>query len=438
MKPGTTTTIVWGRGGGKSWFMRTVIYLLVAKYFGKPRYNKVTGKKVEGINGVRVVILMPTFQQFKKVHETLMMNELESDQWKFLGGVYNKSSMRVTFADGSWIQVISAEKGDNARGVRADFLCVDEADDIDIEIMEAITLPFFTEVHSLAMTLMSGTPKRSKYGLLYRGYHKWPNDPELKGKCFGFHHSCYDFPEHVSQDQLRFIKQTTTPEIFEREYMVSFSATEGLVYDIFKPDFHVREPPKNIRYHGFIIGGDWGYNDPNCQLVIGIQGSGNDTVLWVLDEWYETKKVLDDCVNNAVRFNQLYPNAYWYYDPSRPDSILTMRRKAGINIKGAENDIEDGIAAVANRMLIRNRYDVDENPIEQYSQIYVSPKCKNLLEELGKYRRKRDPRNKEVVLETPEDKYNHACDALRYAIFTHFGKVCSRIDKDESSFKQNY
>jgi len=37
------------------------------------------------------------------------------------------------------------------------------------------------------------------------------------------------------------------------------------------------------------------------------------------------------------------------------------------------------------------------------------------------YRRKRDPRDLDRVLDTPEDRNNHAMDAIRYAIFTRFG-----------------
>jgi hypothetical protein len=46
----------------------------------------------------------------------------------------------------------------------------------------------------------------------------------------------------------------------------------------------------------------------------------------------------------------------------------------------------------------------------------------NLIAELGKYRRKADPRDKDRYLEDIMDRWNHAADALRYPIFNRFGE----------------
>jgi phage terminase large subunit len=53
--------------------------------------------------------------------------------------------------------------------------------------------------------------------------------------------------------------------------------------------------------------------------------------------------------------------------------------------------------------------------------MYVHPRCKNFLDEIGKYRRKRDPKNLDRILEDIEDRNNHAMDACRYCTYTRFG-----------------
>jgi hypothetical protein len=51
----------------------------------------------------------------------------------------------------------------------------------------------------------------------------------------------------------------------------------------------------------------------------------------------------------------------------------------------------------------------------------VSRKCPRTIEEFGKYRRKRDPRNADKFLDEIEDKNNHCMDSVRYPIFSRFG-----------------
>jgi phage terminase large subunit len=88
-----------------------------------------------------------------------------------------------------------------------------------------------------------------------------------------------------------------------------------------------------------------------------------------------------------------------------------------VRIEGAENAIDDGVSCVADKFFIRK---VDGR--EPYAKLYVDPSCKNLIRELGLYRRKRDPRNRERVLDDIQDKDNHAADSIRYALMTRFGK----------------
>jgi hypothetical protein len=407
LNPNSTVCIPWGRGGGKSYFQRLAWYLTVAKWDGRRRPGAPT-------TGVRIVLVMPTLEQAKKVHATLMLDELsDPEKWGWLGGVVNRTEWRVTFPGGSWIQFVTAERAKNIRGLRCDFVCVDEADDVDPEILDAIVVPWFSEPHSLRMVLIGGTPTRGRHGLLYRT-HRRGQEREFFDH-HSFHASCYDFPKFVDPLAVEKAKRETPPALFKREWLCDFDAAEGLVYgDVFSEAYHIRAVPRGTEFSKIIIGVDWGYEDPAVMLPVGVTGSGAEIQCYALEEFYKNHQTLDTLRAAAEALHRKYPRALWYADPSRPDAIEMLRR-SGIRMQGAANAIEDGILTVATMLVRRGE------PGNERSRLYIAPGCKNTIREFGMYRRKRDVRNRDQILDDPEDKHNHAMDALRYAIFSHFG-----------------
>lgn len=426
--PGSTVCLPWGRGGGKSYFQRLQWYLAVARWDGR----KIPGSKHRG---VRIVLLMPTLEQAKKVHLKLFMNELAPDgEWGFLRGVFNQQKWLASFPGGSTIQWVTSERCKNIRGLRADIVSVDECDDIDTELYDAVLVPWFTEPHSLRIRILCGTPTRGRAGLLYRSHARGSglvvdNDGNPFENHHSFHATCFDFPKYVDQKEVEKTRRETAPELFAREYLCDFDAAEGNVYPHFKEGFHVREPALGTKWREYIIGVDWGFEDPAVFVVFGIAGSGKDVTIHQLDELHVRHKTDSDLAEYARRFDVLYPNARWYADPSRPQSITSLKREAGINIVGAENAIEDGVATVADTLLVRVRppRSPDDQDVVRWAQMYVSPKCKATITEFGKYRRKRDPRNQNRILDDIQDRDNHCMDAIRYALFTHFGGPDKRI-----------
>lgn len=420
LQPGNTVCTPWGRGVGKSWFMRLCWYLLVAEWDGKLRPGA-------SQPGVRIVLLMPTLEQAKKVHAHLMLEEL-SNQWGWLKPSINRSDWRITFPGGSWIQWVTAERAKNIRGLRADVICVDEADDVEIETFDAICGPWLSETHSLGMVLISGTPTRGRYGLLYKK-HRMGLDGVANHASI---HATYrDVPEFVNVERIERERPFIEPSLFKREWECDFDAAEGLVYSMFKEDFHVRNPPAQAPFDEFLVGVDHGYEDAGVFLVAGVLGHGRDATTYVLEEVYQTQKTESWWVQKARELNKKYPQAKWYADPSQPARIEALKREAGIRIIAADNAIEDGVSAVADRFLVRRREDGSE-----YAKLYVSPSCKNYIRELGLYRRKRDPKNKERVLDDIEDKHNHVNDSCRYAIYSRFGKPSTqRIEYDDTTYQ---
>jgi len=90
--------------------------------------------------------------------------------------------------------------------------------------------------------------------------------------------------------------------------------------------------------------------------------------------------------------------------------------------------------AVADRLIIRQSDPDDERT--KYSRLYVSPKCKNLIREMGLYRRKRDSKNKDLVLDEIEDKHNHSLDSARYFLFSRFGGPSRTMSESGAGYER--
>jgi hypothetical protein len=450
----------WGRGVGKSKFVRSCWWLQVAKHDGKLRTDA-----LKPFRGVRIIMFMPTLVQAKDVHLGGIEDEIgHGGEWAFLGAKIDRQRMQVQFPGGSWIKTFPASNYNSrtSRGMRCDIISGDEIDDIDADVYDGVAVPWLSEPWSLGIELLGGTPTRGRHGLWYRMLtagklgeglrsgemgavealetpaakatieifnslpaHEWPahlpRDPELatleilKG-YYSFHATYRDAPETVSAVAVARAKATTPDATFKREWLADPDAGEGLVYPfVATPDAkgfcHVQEPPPLSTFREFHVGMDHGYSDPGVLLLCGVQGHGEDATLWVLDEHYE-REVPNYVWNDRAKnwsFAKFWP------DPSRPDRVNDIRCM-GIEVGDVDNDILAGIARLANLMFVR-----ETEGGQRYARFYVSPKCKNTIAEFGKYRRKKLPDGS--FDEKPEDKWNHAMDSARYVAVGRFGRM---------------
>lgn len=443
LRPGNNVCAPWGRGVGKSWHQRLTWYTLVAQHDGIERTNT-----LQRTRGIRIVHIMPTFKACKDIHKDLTLADLEGGgEWAWLGAKIDRTSWQISFPGGSWIKWFGAREANASRGIRCDVVTADEGDDIDPGVLDSVIKPWFTEPWSLRMRLLGGTPRRGRYGLLWREHRAGldgavARTTSLEGlspreriaviasrRNYSFHASYRDAPETVDPDyaeeQRAEYERAGKLAIFRREWDCDFDSAEGLVYPMFDPHFHVREPPENIRFSEFLVGVDFGWNDPGVYLTIGVQGQGQDAVLWVLDEVYATQRDNAWWDDRAREILAKFGSARWYCDTSRPDRIADLKKLGARAQDFDKGTIEGGVMAVANMLAIRDvasgEYS-DADPRRE-SRIYIHPHCESTISELGKYRRRRDPRNTESFLDDIEDKWNHANDSLRYCVIGRFGGV---------------
>ncbi|HEY3494729.1 MAG TPA: hypothetical protein VGK73_08595 [Polyangiaceae bacterium] len=423
--PTTDINLEWGRGGGKSWFDRFVGWTWAASADGKPRLdllkefgmldrlNADQRSMAQGVSGIRVVFLMPTLKQFKDVHGAHLKNEVET--WRHLRPKANWSEYNISFPGESWIMPFPAadHSSQRARGIRADVVICDEADDIDPSVFDSVVRPWFSEPWSLKIRLTSGTYKRGRHGLLYK--RRLAGRDIAKPRYHTIHATYRDSPEIVDLEEVEDARRNTSPGTFAREWECDPDSSEGLVY-AFEEAFHVKEPPANVVWTEMLIGCDHGWEHPGVLLLIGVIGSGRDAVCWVLEEIYEQHKDEDWWVARAKEWTDAYPNHRFYGDPSQPARLEAFRRRAKARVQDVDNSIDDGVGAVANRLAIRESEDGVRS-----ARLFVSPSCPNTIREFGIYKRKPDPMNAEQFLDDIVKRDDDAMDALRYPIFNRFG-----------------
>lgn len=450
----------WGRGVGKSWFTRLQWWQQVAKW-----EHVVRPGAPGGLTGVRITALMPTLKQFKDVHWEGIERELgKGGIWAGLAARLNRNEAQITFPGGSWIKPFpaSAHNSKTARGMRSDILSGDEIDDIDPAVYDSVAIPWLSEPWSLGIELLGGTPTRGRFGLWYRSLkagqfgrrlrrgemadaealetdvaqavisvfstlaaEDWPQgiprDPEQAAlhvlrSFYSFHATYRDAPETVSPITVASAKARTPPATFRREWEADPDAAEGLVYgDVFDEAFHVRKPPPEQVWTDILVGCDHGWEHPGVMLLIGVAGKGADATAWVLREIYASRQSDQWWKDRLREWVAWYPRHLFYGDPSQPRTLDAYKRECKARIRECDNSVEEGLRAVADRLVIR---EIDG---EKRARLYVDPCCANTIREFGMYRRKRDTRGANAFLDDVDKRNDDAMDALRYPIFNFFG-----------------
>jgi hypothetical protein len=141
--------------------------------------------------------------------------------------------------------------------------------------------------------------------------------------------------------------------------------------------------------------------------------------IYLVEEVYETKMQVEQLawkiegvyrkwgVDNDISKLKIYA------DPSEPDDIDKLDR-LGLNIRKADNNVVLGIKEVSRRLKLEHNVSKQNN---YECKFFVSKRCKNFIDEILTYSWEDDLKYQKVKKED-----DHLMDAMRYAIYNHFGK----------------
>jgi phage terminase large subunit len=185
---------------------------------------------------------------------------------------------------------------------------------------------------------------------------------------------------------------------------------------IFKDNYVVEGFTEPERVDRYFFGVDWGFaNDPMAAVRCYIH---NDE-LWITHEFYSIGVEIDDIPvalgggrseRNGATYEGIPGIKDWPIraDSARPETISYVARK-GLNITAADKwsgSVEDGITH-----------------LKGFRKIHIHERCVNTAQEFRLYSYKVDPKAKDRInpapgdiLPVPEDRFNHAIDAIRYSL----------------------
>lgn len=286
---------------------------------------------------------------------------------------FNKSFLKYTFSNGSYIEFFSTDQPDKLRGARRDILYINECNNIPFEAYQQLSIRTrnivwldFNPTHEFWVhTEVKGDPDSEELILTYK-------DNEA-------------LSENIIKEIEKARDKAKTSEYWSNWWNVYGlglqGSLEGVIFSNWKT---IPALPEDARLLG--CGLDFGYsNDPTAIVAI---YKYNDT------------RILHEVLYKKGLVNQelakYLPKTTIWADSAEPKSIEEIRR-LNIDIravtKGADS-ISFGIQVM------------------QQQKYLVTESSTNIIKELRNYCYDTDKNGK--TLNKPVDNYNHAIDAIRY------------------------
>jgi len=223
---------------------------------------------------------------------------------------------------------------------------------------------------------------------------------------------------HVSRDWYNEFFGMVSPEMRDVRKIGAFASYEGLIYPTFNTRLHTDTDVMSmlvpgVRHYRAI---DWGSGPDNAMVCLWAAKDGVGT-WYVYDEYYSTDQNMNyaDHASEIMSMHDWSDSMYYcqtYVDPASP-GLARLFTDMGIYTSSALNSVIEGIEAVRVQLTLKHGE----------SQIVIDKdRCPNLVRELQTYRweRARNSRlNPKDAAPRPLKKDDHACDALRYLIFTN-------------------
>ena len=290
----------------------------------------------------------------------------------------NKSNLKYTFANNSYIEFFSVDQPDKLRGARRDILFINEANNVSFEAYNQLAV------------------RTKKF--IYIDYNPtsefWAHTELLQDQDADFVILTYKDNEALDNAIVKEIEKAKekakTSKYWENWWNVyglgKVGSLEGVVFQNWDETMQVPGDAK-------LLGGgmDFGYtNDPTAYIQC---YKLNNTLIF--DEVIYRTGLLNSDIKDLLRSNNVGMTAI-YADSAEPKSIAEIRRY-GFNIKGADKGRDSVLYGI--------------NILQQH-HFLVTKRSTNLIKELRNYTW--DTSKTGEKLNKPVDAFNHAIDAIRY------------------------
>ena len=291
---------------------------------------------------------------------------------------FNKSTLKYTFGNGSYIEFFSVDQPDKLRGARRNVLYVNECNNVD-----------FDSYYQLAIRTS---------GEIWLDYNPsalfWVDREIINQDDVDFITLTYLDNEALSDTIVKEIEsakeKAKTSSYWANWWQVYGLGQTGSLEGVCIPDWQEIQLPPEARL--LCYGMDWGYsNDPTSLVAM---YKYNDA--YIFDELIYQKGLLNSDISDLLKTNGV--NDIVYADSAEPKSIAELN-SYGHNVLPVSKGRDSIVYGL--------------NLINQ-NKVYVTSRSKNLINELRNYIWMMDKQGNKM--NKPIDAYNHAIDAMRYAI----------------------
>lgn len=311
--------------------------------------------------------------------------KIMKDTNRWIEGNFNKSTLKYTFTNGSYIEFFSCDDASRLRGARRDCLFVNECNNITYD----------------AYLQLSIRTKGEQY-LDWNPSHKFWYYTELQGRedveeiTLTYKDNEALSPEIVKQ--LESYRDKALTSNYWSNWVATYldgelGKTEGNIYQDYNVIDIIPEEAKTLCYAI-----DFGFsNDPTAMVHI---LKYNDSI--ILDEVIYQKGLLNSDISNLMKTYGVKGEVF--ADSAEPKSIQEIKRY-GFNIKGVEKGKDSVIYGIQ---------------LVQQQNLLITRSSKNLIHELENYTWKK-LKDGLGYDNTPIDNFNHILDAARYGIVSKLG-----------------
>ena len=291
---------------------------------------------------------------------------------------YNKSMLKYSFANGSYIEFFSIESADKLRGARRHTLYVNEANNIPFEAYNQLSIRTSGDIW------IDFNPTSSFWA------HTEVQDNEDADFLKLTYLDNEALPQTIVQDIEKAKHKALTSTYWSNWWNVYGLGEIGSLEGACIKDWKLIDLPNEARL--LCYGMDFGYtNDPSSLIALYKYNNA-----YIFDEVIYQRGLLNSQISNLLKTHEV--EDIIYADSAEPKSIaeLSSYGHMVLPVKKGKDSIVYGI-----------------NLINQ-NEIYITNRSHNLIKELQNYIWLK---NKEgETLNKPIDAFNHCIDAMRYAL----------------------